>query len=74
MQTQRHMNRGTDPSHAPLHLPRNAGTPLPLDLSWVRAVQAIPRPNRNGGAGTLPGRRSVKKEWQAALALQAISS
>ncbi|KAF0674556.1 deoxyribose-phosphate aldolase [Profundibacterium mesophilum] len=49
---------------------RNPG--LPFDLDRVRAVQA------NTGAierraASLPGRRSVKKEWQAAWLLRAIT-
>lgn len=53
-----------------LHLPRNEGTSL--DLDWVMAVQvntsAIER-----RAQTLPGRRSVKKDHQAAWLCKAIS-
>ena len=50
--------------------PRNPG--LPLDLDWVAGVQvntsAIER-----RCATLPGRRSVKKDWQAAWLCKAIS-
>ena len=53
-----------------IHLPRNPG--MPLDLDWVTAVQvntsAVER-----RAATLPGRRSVKKDHQAAWLLKAIS-
>ena len=57
------------------HLPqvtkaRNPG--MDLDLNWVRAVQA----NRSAierRAGTLPDRRSVKKDYQAAWLLKAIT-
>ncbi len=57
------------------HLPqpvetRNPG--LPLDLSWVRAVQANTSAIERRAA-TLPGRRSVKKEYQAAWLLKAIT-
>ena len=49
---------------------RNPG--LPLDLDWVAGVQvntsAVER-----RCATLPGRRSVKKEWQAAWLCKAIS-
>ncbi len=49
---------------------RNAG--MPLDLDWVASVQvntsAIER-----RTATLPGRRSVKKDWQAAWLCKAIS-
>ena len=52
------------------HLPRNPGSQL--DLDWVSAVQvntsAVER-----RAATLPKRRSVKKQWQAAWLLKAIS-
>ncbi|TDE36036.1 deoxyribose-phosphate aldolase [Antarcticimicrobium sediminis] len=50
--------------------PRNPG--MALDLDWVRAAQA----NRSAierRAATLPGRRSVKKDYQAAWLLKAIS-
>jgi deoxyribose-phosphate aldolase len=49
--------------------PRNAGTPLELD--WVRHVQA----NKSAverRAATLTTRRTVKKQWQAAWLLHAI--
>jgi deoxyribose-phosphate aldolase len=55
---------------AVLHEPRNPG--LPLDLDWVRRVQANTSAIERRAA-TLPGRRSVKKEWQAAWLLKAIS-
>ena len=49
---------------------RNPG--MPLDLDWVASVQvntsAVER-----RCATLPGRRSVKKEWQAAWLCKAIS-
>lgn len=52
------------------HPPRNPG--MALDLDWVRGVQvntsAIER-----RAATLPGRRSVKKDYQAAWLLKAIT-
>ncbi len=51
-------------------LPRNQGTSL--DLDWVASLQvntsAVER-----RAATLPKRRSVKKQWQAAWLLKAIS-
>ncbi len=49
---------------------RNPG--LPLDLDWVERV----RMNRSAlerRAQTLPGRRTVKKDWQAAWLLRAIT-
>ncbi len=50
--------------------PRNPG--LPLDLGWVRSLQA----NRSAierRAATLPGRRSIKKDHQAAWLARAVS-
>jgi len=49
---------------------RNAG--MALDLDWVAAVQANTSAIERR-ALTLPGRRSVKKQWQAAWLLKAIS-
>ncbi len=61
-------------THAP-HLPqviepRNPG--MNLDMQWVRAVQANTSAIERRAA-TLPGRRSVKKDHQAAWLLRAIS-
>lgn len=50
--------------------PRNPG--MPLDLDWVAAVQANTSAIERRTA-TLPGRRSVKKEYQAAWLCKAIS-
>ncbi|MEX0286651.1 MAG: deoxyribose-phosphate aldolase [Paracoccaceae bacterium] len=50
--------------------PRNPG--MELDLEWVRTVQANTSAIERRAA-TLPGRRSVKKDWQAAWLLRAIS-
>jgi deoxyribose-phosphate aldolase len=58
-------------THLPqLHLARNAGTTL--DLDWVMAVQANTSAIERRAA-TLPGRRSVKKDYQAAWLCKAIS-
>jgi deoxyribose-phosphate aldolase len=51
------------------HPERNAGGPL--DLGWVEASQ-INRSAVERRAATLPGRRSVKQQWQAAWLLHAI--
>lgn len=48
---------------------RNPGTALELD--WVRDVR-VNRSAVERRAATLPGRRSVKKEWQAAWLVRAI--
>jgi deoxyribose-phosphate aldolase len=65
----------THPGHPPADFPievhaRNPG--MPLDLAWVRAARA----NRSAierRAATIPRRRTVKKEWQAAWLLRAIT-
>src|SRR6266536_3394080 len=49
---------------------RNPG--MPLDLDWVRRV-SINRSAVERRATTLPARRTVKKEWQAAWLLRAIT-
>ena len=62
------------PALAPNHLPQ-AGEPrntgMPLDLDWVRAVHANTSAIERRAA-TLPARRSVKKDHQAAWLLRAI--
>ena len=50
--------------------PRNPG--IPLDLDWVAGVQANTSAIERRAA-TLPGRRSVKKDFQAAWLLKAIT-
>ncbi|MCA3437314.1 MAG: deoxyribose-phosphate aldolase [Rhodobacter sp.] len=45
---------------------------MPLDLDWVAGVQAN-TPAIERRAATLPGRRSVKKDWQAAWLLKSIT-
>lgn len=55
-------------SLAPAH-PRNAGTPLNLDIVESLTVNRSAVERR---AATLGGRRTVKKEWQAAWLLRAI--
>ena len=51
-------------------LERNPGTPL--DLSLVRAVR-VNRSAVERRAATLPARRTVKKQWQAAWLLRAVT-
>ncbi len=55
--------------HSPSY-PRNPG--LGLELGWLRGVQ-VNRSAAERRAGTLAGRRTVKKEYQAAWLLKAIS-
>lgn len=52
------------------HMSRNQG--LPLDMEWVREVH-INRSAVERRAATLPTRRTVKQEWQAAWLLRAIT-
>ncbi len=52
------------------HAMRNPG--MPLDMDWVRQVR-INRSAVERRAATLPTRRTVKKEWQAAWLLRAIT-
>ncbi len=49
---------------------RNAG--IPLDMGWVRAT-TVNRSATERRAATLGSRRSVKKDWQAAWLLRAIT-
>ena len=60
----------TPPQVALTHETRNPG--MALDLSWVESVR-INRSAVERRAATLPGRRTVKKEWQAAWLLRAIT-
>jgi len=52
------------------HLERNPG--MPLDLDVVRAIR-VNRSAVERRAATIPTRRTVKKEWQAAWLLRAIT-
>jgi deoxyribose-phosphate aldolase len=52
------------------HPERNPG--IPLDLGWVREVR-VNTSAAERRAATLPKRRTVKKEWQAAWYLRAIT-
>src|SRR5258707_8541511 len=50
---------------------RNPG--MPLDLGWVQEARFTNRSATERRAATLPARRSVKKTWQAAWLLRAIT-
>jgi deoxyribose-phosphate aldolase len=50
---------------------RNTG--IPLDLAWVREARFTNRSAAERRAATLPARRSVKKTWQAAWLLRAVT-
>src|SRR5712692_3383136 len=67
----------TEPEITPLptitpqeHLTRNPG--MPLDMDWVRQAR-VNRSAVERRAATIPTRRTVKKEWQAAWLLRAIT-
>ena len=60
----------TEPVPIGDHVDRNPGTPLDLDV--VRAIR-VNRSAVERRAATLPTRRTVKKEWQAAWLLRAIT-
>jgi len=51
-------------------LPRNPG--IPLDLEWIEQVR-VNRSAVERRTTTLSGRRTVKKEWQAAWLLRAVT-
>src|SRR5438067_10241798 len=51
-------------------LTRNPG--MPLDMDWVRQAR-VNRSAVERRAATIPTRRTVKKEWQAAWLLRAIT-
>ena len=71
MSTQTHIQTDTPAAQLPqVTEPRNPG--MELDLDWVRAVQANTSAIERRAA-TLPGRRSIKKDWQAAWLLRAVS-
>jgi deoxyribose-phosphate aldolase len=55
----------------PVGVVRNPG--LPLDLDWVHEARFTNRSAAERRAATLPTRRSVKKAWQAAWLLRAIT-
>jgi len=62
---------GESPSpRPPVGEERNPGTPLDLDL--IRAIR-VNRSAVERRAATLPRRRTVKKEWQAAWLLRAVT-
>ncbi|GAB4156583.1 MAG: deoxyribose-phosphate aldolase [Roseiflexaceae bacterium] len=66
------LDSGVDDRHAPVEhadFERNPGGPL--DLGWV-AESRVNRSAIERRAATLPGRRTVKQQWQAAWLLHAI--
>lgn len=59
-----------DMKTAAQHNERNPG--MPLDLSWIESTQ-VNLSAVEGRTGALGGRRTVKKDWQAAWLLRAIT-
>ncbi len=74
--TVRERTRGTAPTAPPLQpglLREGARNPgMPLELDWVRELR-VNRSAVERRAATLGTRRSVKKEWQAAWLLKAVT-
>lgn len=71
--TKRRTEQAQEPDSQPevtLHIVRNPG--MPLDMDWVRRVR-INRSAVERRAATMGTRRTVKKEWQAAWLLRAIT-
>src|SRR6266487_1579603 len=71
--------RRTEPENVEVQIvepalaPANARNPgMPLDMDWVRQVR-VNRSAVERRAATIPTRRTVKKEWQAAWLLRAIT-
>jgi deoxyribose-phosphate aldolase len=60
------------PDIAQLLSPAQRNPGIPLDLDWVESIQ-LNRSAVERRAATLPGRRTVKKQWQAAWLLRAIT-
>jgi deoxyribose-phosphate aldolase len=60
------------PDIAQLLSPAQRNPGIPLDLDWVESIQ-VNRSAVERRAATLPGRRTVKKQWQAAWLLRAIT-
>lgn len=62
----------SDSNLAHLLKPADRNPGIPLDLDWVESIQ-VNRSAVERRASTLPGRRTVKKQWQAAWLLRAIT-
>jgi deoxyribose-phosphate aldolase len=62
-----------EPGGESLRRPEDGRNPgIPLDLGWIHEVR-VNRSAVERRAATLPARRTVKKEWQAAWLLRAIT-
>ena len=59
--------------HAPVAAARERNPGLPLDLDWVHEARFTNRSAAERRVATLPARRTVKKAWQAALLLRAVT-
>jgi deoxyribose-phosphate aldolase len=59
--------------HAPVAAARERNPGLPLDLDWVHEARFTNRSAAERRAATLPARRTVKKAWQAAWLLRAVT-
>ncbi len=59
------------PADRPMAEQRNPG--IPLDLDWVHEARFTNRSAAERRAATIPARRTVKKQWQAAWLLRAVT-
>ena len=59
--------------HAPGVTPGERNPGMPLDLDWVHLARFTNRSAAERRAATLPARRTVKKAWQAAWLLRAVT-
>jgi deoxyribose-phosphate aldolase len=59
--------------HAALQMPAVRNPGMPLDLDWVHEARFTNRSASERRAATLPTRRTVKKTWQAAWLLRAVT-
>lgn len=63
---------GTETARPRLHVPPARNPGFPLELDWVRELR-VNRSAVERRVASLPKRRTVKKEWQAAWLLRAIT-
>jgi deoxyribose-phosphate aldolase len=59
--------------HTAVAVPSQRNTGTPLDLDWVHEARFTNRSAAERRAATLPSRRTVKKAWQAAWLLRAVT-
>jgi deoxyribose-phosphate aldolase len=67
-----HPSASASQAREPLRFPAARNPGFPLELDWIRELR-VNRSAVERRAATLPRRRTVKKEWQAAWLLRAIT-